>query len=78
MTRREFLSRSSAVLATLLVGACASRMPVRPVYRSLIPDDTSATFVNDVHSQLNATRVAAIATKERRGDRRYRFRIALV
>ena len=60
MTRREFLSRSSAVLAALPVGACASRMPVRPVYRSLIPDDTSATLVNDVHSQLNATRVAAI------------------
>jgi FAD/FMN-containing dehydrogenase len=35
-------------------------MPVRPVYRSLIPHDTSQTLVNDVHSQLNSTRVARI------------------
>ena len=60
MTRRDFLKRSSAALATLPVGACVPRMPVRPVYRSLIPDDSSATLVNDVHSQLNPTRVAAI------------------
>jgi len=59
MTRRDFLKRSTA-LATLPVSACVARMPVRPVYRSLIPDDTSATLVNDVHSQLNATRVAAV------------------
>ena len=60
MTRRDFLKRSSAVLTTLPAAACVPRMPVRPVYRSLIPDDTSATLVNDVHSQLNPTRVAAI------------------
>jgi FAD/FMN-containing dehydrogenase len=60
MTRRQFLRCTSAALATAPVTACVARMPVRPVYRSLIPDDTSATLVNDVHSQLNATRVARI------------------
>src|SRR2546425_13269073 len=60
MKRRDFLKRTSAALATLPMGACVARMPVRPVYRSLIPEDTSGTLVNDVHSQLNATRVAAI------------------
>jgi len=46
---RDFLKRSTA-LATLPVSACVARMPVRPVYRSLIPDDTSATLVNDVQN----------------------------
>src|SRR5262249_35840764 len=60
MTRREFLRCTSAALLSSPVSACVGRMPVRPVYRSLIPHDTSQTLVNDVHSQLNSTRVARI------------------
>ena len=61
VNRREFLKASSAALVAVPVTSCIAKpMPVRSVYRSLIPDDTTATLVNDVHSQLNATRVAAI------------------
>ena len=65
MDRREFLRKSSlalgAPLVVLPVGACVARpFPVRSPYSSAIPAYSTDTLVNDVHSQLNATRVEAI------------------
>src|SRR5262245_48566697 len=59
--RREFLTHTVGALATLPLGACIARpLPPRVAYESQIPNDVSNTLVNDVHSQLNATRVASI------------------
>src|SRR2546426_6483016 len=60
MNRRGFLKASSGALAVL--PACIARpMPVRSPFASAIPDEeTAGALVNDVHSQLNATRVDAI------------------
>ena len=60
-SRRRFLAASAAVAAAGAGGCIARPLAPRPVYRSEIPDDTTRTLVNDVHSKLNATRVAAIA-----------------
>lgn len=61
LDRRGFLKVSSAALAALPVAACVARpMPVRSPYASSIPDEETGTLVNDVHSQLNQTRVDAI------------------
>jgi FAD/FMN-containing dehydrogenase len=63
MNRREFLKASTAALAAWPAAACIARpMPVRSPYASAIPDieDGAGALVNDVHSQLNATRVGAI------------------
>jgi FAD/FMN-containing dehydrogenase len=55
--RRDFLS----AMLTLPVAGCISRpLPVKSPYASAIPDREAGTLVNDVHSQLNATRVAGI------------------
>jgi FAD/FMN-containing dehydrogenase len=60
-SRRRFLADSAAALVAAAAGGCIARpLAPRPVYRSEIPDDTTQTLVNDVHSKLNATRVAAI------------------
>jgi FAD/FMN-containing dehydrogenase len=59
--RREFLTHAVGALAALPVGACIARpLPPRVSYGSQIPNDVSNTLVNDVHSRLNATRVASI------------------
>jgi len=62
VSRRHFL-RSSAALAlpALSTGGCIARpLPVRLPERSAIPAVETDTLVNDIHSQLNATRVARI------------------
>jgi hypothetical protein len=58
--RRRFLQLSSAAVAALPAGCIARLLPVRSVHESLIPLEPSSLIVNDVHSQLNATRVAQI------------------
>jgi FAD/FMN-containing dehydrogenase len=59
--RRGFLKASSAALAALPVAACiAHPIPIHSPYASAIPDEETGTLVNDVHSQLNQTRVDAI------------------
>lgn len=58
--RRRFLKLSSAALAALPAGCIARPLPARSVYESLIPAELVSLTVNDVHSQLNATRVARI------------------
>lgn len=61
MNRRDFLKTSSAAALSALPAACVARpLPVRTPYASAIPEHETDTLVNDVHSQLNATRVAAI------------------
>jgi FAD/FMN-containing dehydrogenase len=57
LSRREFLAAAAAVP----LGGCIARpLPVRSVLASAIPDREASLIVNDIHSQLNATRVAAI------------------
>jgi FAD/FMN-containing dehydrogenase len=58
--RRRFLKLSSAALAALPAGCIARPLPARSVYESLIPAEPASLTVNDIHSQLNATRVARI------------------
>ena len=61
MNRRRFLKTSCAALAAWPAAACVARpIPVRSPYASAIPDEETGTVVNDVHSQLNRTRVGAI------------------
>ena len=55
--RRDFLS---AALALPFAGCVARPLPVTSPYASAIPERETDTLVNDIHSQLNATRVAAI------------------
>ena len=55
--RRDFLS---AALALPFAGCIARPLPVTSPYASGIPDREAGTLVNDIHSQLNATRVAEI------------------
>lgn len=59
LNRRDFLRVSSAALAAL-PGCIARPLPVRSPYASAIPGLEATTTVNDVHSQLNATRVDGI------------------
>jgi FAD/FMN-containing dehydrogenase len=61
MNRRDFL-RASGALAMLPAAGCATaaRMHVGSPYASAIPDVETGLVVNDMHSQLNATRVDAI------------------
>ena len=64
--RRRFLKTSCAAFASLPVAACVARpLPVRSPYASGIPDRPTGTVVNDVHSQLNRTQVAAIIRPDR-------------
>jgi FAD/FMN-containing dehydrogenase len=61
--RRAFLKASVAGLAAAPLHACIARpMPVRSPYSSMIPVEATGDLVNDVHSQLNPTRVAGIIT----------------
>jgi FAD/FMN-containing dehydrogenase len=61
LNRREFLKASSAALAGLPIAGCVARpWPVGSPYASAIPERSADLLVNDVHSQLNATRVGAI------------------
>lgn len=61
MSRRDFLKTASASVAAAPIAACVTRpLPVRSPYASAIPNRDTALVVNDIHSQLNATRVAAI------------------
>ena len=59
LNRRHFLKLSSAPVATL-PGCTAHPLPVRSPCASAIPGREATTVVNDIHSQLNATRVDAI------------------
>ena len=62
LNRRDFL-KSSAALAVLPLAGCVARpLLVRSPYESAIPEHDAGVLVNDVHSQLNATRVASIVT----------------
>jgi FAD/FMN-containing dehydrogenase len=61
MDRRQFLKVSSLALAAMNGGGCIARpFPVRFPDASAIPEHDAGTLVNDVHSQLNLTRVDAI------------------
>ena len=61
LNRREFLKAGCGAAAAWPVAACVARpFPVHSPYASAIPDHETGTLVNDIHSQLNATRVAAI------------------
>jgi FAD/FMN-containing dehydrogenase len=60
LARRDWL-RATSALALDPVAACVARpMPVRLPYASAIPAHDPDLIVNDVHSQLNETRVHAI------------------
>lgn len=60
-SRRQFLERSALAAAAAPLAACIARpLPVRSPYASGIPDSLDALVVNDIHSQLNETRVDAI------------------
>lgn len=63
LNRRDFTKALSAAIGMLPVAGCVARpLPGKSPYASGIPEPASEspTLVNDVHSQLNATRVAAI------------------
>lgn len=60
LNRRDFLKASSALAAAPLAACVARPIAVRSPYASLIPDREPGTLVNDVHSQLNPTRVDRI------------------
>jgi FAD/FMN-containing dehydrogenase len=61
LNRRDFLRVSSSALGVLPAAACIARpLPVLSPYASVIPVAETNLLVNDIHSQLNATRVGAI------------------
>lgn len=60
VTRRAFVSTAVLPLALPAVGCLAPTLRVGLPNVSAIPDVEQGTLVNDVHSQLNATRVAEI------------------
>lgn len=57
LNRRDFLSTA---LALPIAGCVARPLPVQSPFASAIPERETGTLVNDIHSQLNATRVDAI------------------
>jgi FAD/FMN-containing dehydrogenase len=59
ISRRAFVRSTAAGLAGLSA-ACIPRIDVRSPYESAIPDVETSTLVNDLHSQLNPTRVHRI------------------
>jgi len=60
-SRRQFLKTSSLAAIALPVAGCVARpLPVQSPFASAIPDEPTSLLVNDVHSQLNVTRVDAI------------------
>jgi FAD/FMN-containing dehydrogenase len=60
INRRAFLKTSAAAAAAPLAACVARPMAIRSPYASLIPATEEGTLVNDVHSQLNQTRVDRI------------------
>src|SRR5438093_86738 len=60
LNRRDFLVASTALAAAPLGACIAKPLAVRGPTTSLIPERETGTLVNDVHSQLNATRVDRI------------------
>jgi len=60
INRRDFLKASAGLAALPLTGCIARPMKVGSPYASAIPADDPGVIVNDVHSQLNATRVSCI------------------
>jgi FAD/FMN-containing dehydrogenase len=61
MNRREFLKASSGAAAALPLASCIARpIRVQSPYASSIPPVDTSLVVNDIHSQLNGTRVRAI------------------
>jgi FAD/FMN-containing dehydrogenase len=60
VNRRDFLKASSALAAAPLAACVARPIAVRSPSASLIPTVETGTLVNDVHSQLNPTRVDRI------------------
>ena len=60
ISRRDLLKASAAIVTAPLTGCIARPIPVRSPYGSSIPASHSTLVVNDVHSQLNRTRVEAI------------------
>ncbi len=61
LTRRQFLKTSSLAAAALPAAGCIARpLPVASPYASAIPYEPADLVVNDIHSQLNSTRVDAI------------------
>ncbi len=71
LSRREFVRLASFAAPLVPLAACVARpLPVRLPHGSSIPDRETDTLVNDIHSQLNATRVRAIVKPERVEDLR--------
>lgn len=60
LTRREFLEASALAMALPAQGCVARPLAVQSPYGSAIPELATSLVVNDVHSQLNQTRVHAI------------------
>jgi len=60
ITRRDFIRVSAAAAALPVAGCVPHPFPVRSPSASAIPDRDEGLLVNDVHSQLNATRVDAV------------------
>lgn len=61
VTRRAFVSAAAAGVAGMSTSGCViPTIHVRSPYASGIPDVETSTLVNDLHSQLNPTRVHAI------------------
>jgi FAD/FMN-containing dehydrogenase len=60
MNRRDFLKASAALAALPVAGCIAKPIRVGSPYASAIPEHDAGLLVNDIHSQLNATRVASV------------------
>lgn len=60
VNRRQFVTTAAAGAAGFSVAGCIPRIHVRSPYASAIPEFETSTLVNDLHSQLNPTRVHAV------------------
>ena len=60
ISRRQFLAAAGLGAGASLTGCAIPRITVGSPYASAIPDVETSTLVNDIHSQLNSTRVHAI------------------
>jgi FAD/FMN-containing dehydrogenase len=61
VNRRDFVAAAATGAAGLCTSGCfIPKIDVRSPYASAIPDLETSTVVNDIHSQLNATRVHSI------------------
>ena len=60
ITRRAFVAAGTAPLALSAAGCLAPTLKMGLPHASGIPDISNGTLVNDIHSKLNATRVAEI------------------